>query len=125
MVFLLPLDVVHHDRNLRLADREATVSGLPCEGLGASVSFAHPFGRDGFDPLRYISERMCCAEADQEMNMVRHSSCGKQNSTLLAHDPSKAIVEVISKVRSDERQAVFRTEDDVIAELGIGIGHPA
>ncbi len=61
VVFLLGLDVMHHDTDGVLRNRERAVALLPREG---GLAGFHPYGRTGLYLLHHVGDRYGPPEAD-------------------------------------------------------------
>ena len=75
MMLLLLLDVSADIFQLRRAYGESSISFLPRKRANSNI-FMHPRGGDRFCFAKYISQRVCCPQSDQQMHVICHSADG-------------------------------------------------
>ena len=97
------------------AHRECAVALLPREIFHAD-GFVNPARRSLFNVLHERRERMCRAQTDEQMNMIRRAADGFRNSIRRANQSAKIFVQSPAPFIRDERMPVFRAEHDVVMQ---------
>ena len=70
-----------------------------------------------------ICRRESPAQRDQQMHVVRHSTCRKEAAAVVAQDPSEVLKQTRLPVGVDQGLAVFGAEYDVTMERATGLRH--
>ena len=113
VVFLLPGGVCLHGRDIRLADRERALSGLPREFGLFRKCLVHPARRVGLDQVDNLGDRMHAAERHEQMNVVRHPAGREQFHLLVVEDAADVRIQARRDVIVDERYPILGAENDV------------
>ena len=105
------VDIPYQRTEVRRADREETITTLPCERLHTLP--LHPDRRGCLqlgDGLRRRSGR---SESQRKVHMVRNATCTEAFAVEPAGSPGKISVQGRCDVPGNQRRAIFGTEYDV------------
>jgi len=122
MVLLLSDDIVAHQFFLRHTQRESAVAFLPLE-TGEFDLFVHPMRGVGFQIPYKSGEAMGGAQTDQQMDVVSDAAHHFSDAAEISSEPTKVGVKAVPQYNSDDRNAVFGAEDDVVMQGYVGRGH--
>lgn len=120
MVLLLLLYVVPHGWRLGMTHCECTIASLPSEFLLGPLFVVDPLGRTSLDVLKHLRNSYGLVESSQNVDVICRTA-NFQKLTFLASDDSTDVrVEVVLQTLVNAWDSIFRAEDDVIRETGVG-----
>jgi len=119
VVLFLVGDVGLHGFDVRLADREDSVTGLPME-LGELRSFGlQPFGRLGLDRFHQIHDRQLPREIAQHMHMIFNTVNQNGWAVDVDENPAHVFEKLLANRRiAQPRRAVLGAEDQMYDNAG-------
>jgi hypothetical protein len=122
-MFLPPLDVATHLRNLRLTHRERAISFLLRESCGLSKRSRNPPGRIRFQLTDKLRERLVLPQFRENVNVIGSSIHDHRDAIFRADSPAKILMNSRTDCCRHPRLATLCREDDVIEEIAIGGTH--
>ena len=124
MVHFLFGDVVPDGRHRRRAHGEGGVSLLPRKPRIAA-RIGSPLRRCLFQIAHKVREAVGGFQADEQMHVVGDSADALGRASEAARSSAEVVVECIAPLRNDQWATLFRGEDEVIMEAGVGRRHRA
>ena len=121
MMFLLPGDVFGDRRNIRFANAEHSISGLPRKFPRPLL--AHPFRRICFNHARDFRRRMYRPNAQQHMNMIVGPIDDQSHPIHFADDPPEISKQITPKLRVNERPSPQRGENKMKQDVSRCVRH--
>jgi len=107
----LVADVSNEGGHIGGTDREQAIPTLPREHWDALP--LHPRGRTGLNLRHDLRGRPCCRQPHREVHMVRNAADAKTFAIQLACRSRKIGMQCTSDLVIDQRQSVFRAEDNM------------
>ena len=111
MMILLPGNVAGHGADLRFADREGSVPGLPAEALDALLF--HPAGGDLLQLLDDLGDAARSRQREERVDMIRGSTGLHRRAVEVLKDPSEVRMRCTPHLAMNQRLPVLGAEDEV------------
>jgi len=115
MMRFLILNVTPDGGNVRNTYGENAISILPAK-TGVANGVMHPFGGFAFHITHDLGDQMRGFEADQHVDMIGDASDFRGNSASVTNQAAHEGVEPFTPAWSDERNAVFGSENKVVIQ---------
>ncbi len=122
---VLPLagDVLDRVRHLRLPNGKRSVSILPRKPLHGRPLAGNPFRRLAFKTSHPFAESHRCGQADQEMNVVLHTTDMECLYPVGSAYSAQVAPNALFDVRSDPSFTVLGRENEMQVDRGVGVRH--
>ena len=121
MVFLLIGNVCADGGPRRSADGEGGISFLPVEA--GAFRLPDPVRRGFFQLPHEVGEASGRFQGDEKVNVIRHAADSLGVCVQAIDDAAKIGVEFVPPFLVEDGFAVFRREDEMVMQAGMGGGH--
>ena len=119
----LATNVLPRRFNVRRADTELAVTGLPREFGIPRVLFFDPTRRRTLDLLDNLRRRVVLGLREQDVDVVAHGIDFDQGRVMFLDDARDVSMELAALLITQELAAALRAEDEVNDDVGEGLGH--
>src|SRR5438876_677120 len=105
---------------MRITHAERAIARLPGERTPFRKRVMDPTRRAGLDGPQCLGNGQLLVQTNQKMNVVRHAAGREEQAVRAAEDAADVFIEAWLEVGGYRGQSIFRAEDEVIVQGGVG-----